>query len=512
MSDPNREEHRDFKPGVPIADCPDGAMLLGRLDEEDILLVRRGEEIFAVGPKCTHYSGPLGEGIVVGDTIRCPWHHACFSLRTGSALGAPAFDPIPRWRVEREGDRIFVREKLTPPAALKVTGKAVPSSIGIVGGGAAGFAAAHEVRRHGYDGPLTVITADDDPPYDRPNLSKDFLGGDMPPDWLPLQPEDFYKSAAIELLLQTRVQSIDARSRQLMFDRGPARTFDRLLVATGADPIRLEVPGASGPRVHYLRSIRDSQAILGASKTASRVVVIGAGFIGLEVAAALRERNIGVDVVAPEAVPLERVMGREVGTLVRRWHESHGVTFHLGQSLAQLDDRTVTLSGGATFTADIVVVGVGVRPAVALAERAGLAVDRGIAVDQCLETSAAGIFAAGDVARWPDPRSGDRIRVEHWVVAERQGQTAARNLLGCAEPFRAVPFFWSRHYDKTIRYVGHAENWDDLRIDGSLEAASCSVTFSRGGRRLAVATIGRDKESLRAEREMEVEPGAASHR
>jgi NADPH-dependent 2,4-dienoyl-CoA reductase/sulfur reductase-like enzyme len=442
---------------------------------------------------------------VAGDTIRCPWHHACFSLRTGTALGAPAFDPIPRWRVERKDDRVFVREKLPPPDRLSVTGRTVPSSICIVGGGAAGFAAAHEVRRQGYDGPLTMISADNDPPYDRPNLSKDFLGGDMPPDWLPLQTEEFYKSAGIELLLRTYVKAIDARARQLLFDQGPPRPFDRLLIATGADPVRLQVPGASEPHVHYLRSIRDSQAILEASKAARRVVVIGAGFIGLEVAAALRDRGIDVDVAAPEAVPLERVMGREIGSLVRRWHESHGVTFHLGQSLSRVDDGKVTLTDGTEIPADMVIVGVGVRPAVALAEGAGLAVDHGIVVNELLETSAAGIFAAGDVARWPDRRSGDRIRVEHWVVAERQGQTAGRNLLGFGERFEAVPFFWSKHYDTTIRYVGHAENWDDIRVDGSLDAADCSVTFSRGGRRLAVATIGRNQESLRAEREMETE-------
>jgi NADPH-dependent 2,4-dienoyl-CoA reductase/sulfur reductase-like enzyme/nitrite reductase/ring-hydroxylating ferredoxin subunit len=508
MADSDEATPPDLGAGIALSVLPDGGMLLGRVGSEDVLLARAGDALFAVGPHCTHYHGPLVDGLVVGDTVRCPWHHACFSLRTGEAVRAPALDPIACWRVERQGEMAFVREKLAErqsAPAVSTRARTLPSSVIIVGGGGAGLAAADMLRREGYDGPLTMISADDSPPPDRPNLSKDYLAGQAQDDWIPLRPPEFYVERRIELLLRTRVSSVDVGAKQVLLDGGPARTFDALLIATGADPVRLPIPGADGAQVHYLRSFADSRALVEKARTAKHVVVVGASFIGLEVSASLRARGLDVDVVAPERVPLERVMGREVGHFIQTLHEAQGVVFHLGQTVARLNGRAVTLSGGVTLDADFVVIGAGVRPATVLAEKAGLALDRGISVSEYLETSARGIFAAGDVARWPDPRSGGPIRVEHWVVAERQGQVAARNILGYRERFDAVPFFWSQHYDVTINYVGHAEQWDAVHLDGTLESRDCAVTYTRGDRRLAVATISRDRESLEAERAMELE-------
>jgi len=489
----------DLTAGVPVDSISDGGTLHGHVGDDEVLVARAGDRIFAVGAYCTHYHGRLADGLVVGDTVRCPLHHACFSLQTGDALRAPALDPIACWRVEQRDGKIFVREKLPPAQPSRSGATGPPSSIVILGGGAAGIAAANTLRQEGYGGPITMISADADPPVDRPNLSKDYLAGEAQDDWIPMWPPDLYKERQVELLLKTRVSSIEPAARALVLENGTRREFGALLIATGADPVHLPIPGGDGGTVHYLRSFADSRAIVERTSAAKHAVVVGASFIGLEVAASLRTRGIAVDVVAPDHLPLERVMGAELGRFIKSVHESHGVVFHLGETVTSVAGRAVTLSGGATIDADFVVMGVGVKPATSIAERSGLAVDRGITVNEFLETSAPGVFAAGDVARWPDPHTGERIRVEHWVVAERMGQVAARNMLGRRERFEAVPFFWSQHYDVTIRYVGHAERWDSVAVDGSLDSRDASVSFSRDGRRLAVATIERNRASLEAE-------------
>jgi NADPH-dependent 2,4-dienoyl-CoA reductase/sulfur reductase-like enzyme/nitrite reductase/ring-hydroxylating ferredoxin subunit len=507
MADTKDTPKPDFRAGFSLQQLADGGIAAGTVDGEDVILVRRGESIFAVGAHCTHYHGPLADGLVIGDTVRCPWHHACFNLRTGEALRAPALDPIACWRVERIDDSVFVREKLGEPAARQArpSGQpvAVPASIVIIGGGAAGLAAADMLRREGYGGSLTMISADDSSPCDRPNLSKDFLAGTAQEDWIPLRPPEFYTERGIDLLLNSRVSSLDIRGRRVHLENGMTYGFETLLIATGADPVRLDIPGATPSQIHYLRTFTDSRAIVAKSASAKRALVVGASFIGLEVAASLRARGLEVHVVAPESQPLERLLGQEVGRFVRRLHEEQGVVFHLGATVDRIDGRTATLSDASRVDADFVVVGVGVRPAIALAEQAGLTIDRGVAVSEYLETSAAGVFAAGDIARWPDPHSGAAIRVEHWVVAERQGQVAARNMIGRRERFDAVPFFWSQHYDVTINYVGHAEKWDAIEIDGDMAARNCVVTYKQNNRVLAVATIGRDRQSLEAEVMME---------
>jgi NADPH-dependent 2,4-dienoyl-CoA reductase/sulfur reductase-like enzyme/nitrite reductase/ring-hydroxylating ferredoxin subunit len=493
----------DLSQGIAIERLAAGAPVLGHVGGEAVLLVRRDGDVFAVAATCTHYGGPLAEGIVVGDTIRCPWHHACFSLRTGAALRAPALDGLTRWQVELRDGMVFVREPLPAEPRQTLGAAGMPASVVIIGGGAAGNAAAECLRQEGYAGPVTLLSADGAPPCDRPNLSKDYLAGSAPEDWMPLRPDSFYAESDIDIRLKTDVSAIDARARQITLAGGGTVPYDRLLLATGAEPVRLPIPGADQPHVHTLRTLADSRAIIADASGARRAIVIGASFIGLEVAAALRAREIEVHVVAPEQRPMERVLGPGMGDFVRALHEEHGVIFHLGDTVTAIDGKRATLKSGGVLEADLVVVGVGVRPRLTLAEQAGLKLDRGVVVDKFLESSIPGIFAAGDIARWPDPHSKDNIRVEHWVVAERQGQAAARNMLGTREAFDAVPFFWSQHYDVPINYVGHAEAWDAIDVDGDIMARDCLLRYKSKGRVLAVASIYRDVASLQAELAME---------
>jgi len=499
----NDLEKPDLRNGVALASIPDGGKLLGAVDGEEVLLVRRGTELFAVGAYCTHYHGPLADGLVVDDELRCPWHHACFSLRTGEALKAPALDPIQCWHIERVEDNVFVREKVVPAGPKQVSTTGHPASVIIIGGGAAGLAAADMLRREGYSGPVTMISADGAPPCDRPNLSKDFLAGTAPEEWIPLRPAEWYSERKIDLILNSRVMSLDTKQKNISTEQGKTYEYGVLLLATGADPVKLPLEGATPSRTLYLRSFADSKALAGKAISAKQVVVIGASFIGLEVAASLRARGIAVHVVAPDQIPMERILGSRVGAFIRSLHESHGVVFHLGETVRHVDGKKVNLTGGETIEADFIVLGVGVRPSIVLAEQAGLKMDRGIEVDEYLETSAPGVFAAGDAARWPDRHTRERIRVEHWVVVERQGQTAAKNMLGAGERFEAVPFFWSQHYDVPINYVGHAEKWDTIDIDGDVEKKDCSVSYKREGRTMALVTIFRDLESLEVESGME---------
>jgi apoptosis-inducing factor 3 len=494
----------DFTQGIPIADLAEGGMIQGRVGSEAVMLARNGGALFAIGAECTHYHGPLAEGLLVADTVRCPWHHACFSLRTGAALRAPALDPVACWRVEQENGKIFVREKLEPAARPALTPtRSPPRSIVIIGGGAAGNAAAEMLRQEGYAGPVTMLSADDAGPYDRPNLSKDYLAGNAPEEWIPLRSADFYRAQGIELQLGARVAAIDPGGREVRLRDGRRHPYDALLLASGAEPVRLTIPGSELPQVYYLRTLADSRALIAKATASRRAVVIGASFIGLEVAASLRARGLDVIVVAPEARPMETLFGSEVGDLVRNVHEEHGVAFRLGTRPAAIDSNGVVLDNGEHLDADLVVVGIGVRPETALATGAGLKVDRGVIVDAYLQTSTPGIWAAGDVARWPDRLSGENVRIEHWVVAERQGQTAARNMLGARERFDSAPFFWTQQHDLLLSYVGHAAKWDRVEIDGSLAAKDCRLIYWLGGRKLAVLTIGRDRDSLAAEIELE---------
>ena len=495
MSEPIPPTGPELTQGVPFADIPDGGILVGQAAGEPVLLVRRGNDVWAVAAACGHWGAPLADGIVVDCQIRCPWHHAWFDCRTGEAVGPPSPRDITTWEVSREGDRVRVGAKRKPAGPRTTQGG--PASVVMVGAGGAADMAAATLRREGYRGPVTLVGRDAEfIPMDRPNLSKDYLSGVAPEEWLPIRDAAFYKKHDLTLVTGVEVTKLEPAAHRVQLADGRALDYGALLLATGAAPIRLDIPGASLPHVFTLRTLPETRGILSHVQQGKPAVVIGASFIGLEAAYSLRARGMDVRVVAPDARPLERVLGPQLGDFVRALHEEHGVQFHLGRKPASITAQAVTLDDGTTLPAELVVMGVGVRPLTALAEAAGLTVDKGVVVDEFLRTSAADVFAAGDIARYPIP--GGSQRIEHWVVAQQQGMTVARNMLGRNERFRTVPFFWSQHFDVQINYVGHAERWDAIEIAGDIARRDATVAYRLGGKIVAVATIYRDRDSLRA--------------
>ena len=486
----------DLALGVEGSLLPPGGSLLGHADGEAVLLVRRGAHVYAVGATCTHYGSALAGGAIGDTTVRCPWHHATFDLRTGEALGAPALRPLPCWAVAEANGRLTVKGRRSPaPAPPQLEGPG-PASVLLVGAGAAGESAAEELRRRGYRGPVTLLDPDADTPLDRPNLSKDNLAGSAPEDWLWLHPDAFYQERQL-VRRRARVTALQPAERRVGLEDGSQLEYGALLLATGADPIQPQLPG-QGPPVFTLRRVADLRAILQVLPGRRRAAVLGASFIGLEAAASLRARDLEVHLAAPDAEPLIRVLGVQLGAAVRILHQRHGVVFHLGRRAVGLLPGGVALSDGSLAPGELVVAGVGVRPDLALAQAAGLEVDRGVLVDASQRTSAPGVWAAGDLARVPTP--GDRgLRIEHWAAAQDQGRAAARSMLGL-EPLapRAVPFFWSQHYDVTIAVVGWAEGWDAVEVEGRPEQLDCVARYRRQGRLVAVATINRDQASLEA--------------
>ncbi len=505
MSDEGTARGPDLAKGVPSVTLDEGKMLAGHVGADAVMIARVSGKLYAIGAECTHYHGPLAEGLLKNGAVRCPWHHACFSLTTGEAVGAPAFDPVACYVVEETDGKITVGTKLAPKSETS------PSPIGvnrvvIVGGGAGGFAAAEMLRRLGYIGDLTVFSADRDAPYDRPNCSKDFLSGDAPAEWMPLRDAAFYKENKIDLRLKTTVASFDTQAKTVILESGESHAYDVLILATGAEPQRPPIPGLDGDKTVLLRSLEDAEALSNAAGTAKIVAVVGASFIGLEAAAALVKRGLKVHVIAPEDVPFEKLLGATVGRWVKDLHESKGVDFHLGAKVQNHADGALHLDTGDRVEADVVVLGVGVRPRTGLAEAAGLTVDKGVVVDDRLR-AAANVYALGDIARYPDHISGELIRVEHWVHAQRQGQHVARTIMGEDKPYTDVPFFWSAHYDAAIHYDGHVEAFDRSEIEGSVAAYDATISYEKSGRRLAVATLNRDLASLEAEAAMEPDDG-----
>ncbi len=487
----------DLSSGVEFGRLVENEPLLGHFDGEPVILVRQGEQVFATGAICTHYGGPLAEGLVAGGTIRCPLHHARFSLRTGEAEGAPALNPLSCFKVRRQDGMVMIEEQKA--ADFRVACPLNPSSVVIVGAGASGAACADMLRAKGYAGPITLAGDEEPGPVDRPNLSKDFLAGTATEDWIPLRTREYYESIQVELLTGDPAVRISPAEHRVSLRSGRTLSYGSLLLATGAEPRSLSIEGADLPHVCRLRTLADSKAIIAKAERARTCAVIGSGFIGLEVAASLRHRGLQVSIIGQDSVPLGNVLGADLGRFIQKLHEEHGVRFLLNATPRAIGEDRVDLGDEQFVEAELVILGVGVSPRTSLAEAAGIQVDNGVIVNETLRANAPDVFAAGDLARYYESVSGEQVRIEHWVTAERQGQAVARSMLGIGGVFREAPFFWSQHYDVTIAYVGHAASWDNCEVKGDLEKHDACAIYRRNGRTIAVATIGRDRLSLSVE-------------
>lgn len=489
----------NFEAGIDVATIPEGAILAGRWRGKQIILAHQQGRYCALSGTCTHLGAPLEQGTLANGEVHCPWHHARFSLATGEAVAAPALSPLTSFGTAIRGGRLFITKRQPPPTPAA---PAQAPRVLILGGGAGGHACAQELLRSGFKGLTTVVSEDADPPYDRTFCSKQYLSGEKSRRESFLADDKLYRMSENAVLrLGCKAVAIDAQGRSLVFDSGERIEFDRLILAMGAQPKHPQWPGSERPNVHVLRTLRDADALVRACRRAKRVAVIGASFIGLEVAASLRQRKLAVHVITPEDAPLKKQLGADIGKMIQTVHEKNGVRFHFGRQVRHFDGKRVTLDDNSEIHADFVVAGIGVTPRTELAQAGGIACASedeggGVIVNERLETSHPGIFAIGDIARYPDPHTGRNIRVEHWVHAERQGQHVARVIMGHANRYMDVPFFWSVHFDTQIQYIGRVKSIVKARTEGSVKTRDFRRYYAGPRGDKAFASCNRDRDAL----------------
>ena len=487
-----------------INDLNNGEMRQVSVGETEVLLSRIDGKFYAVGAHCTHYKVALVEGVLNGHHVVCPWHNAYFDVTTGDQQQPPGLDSLACYEVRLEGENVIVSVPeqttgLRSPAMAEFDSNVDGRTFVILGAGAAGVHAAQTLRVAGYQGRIIMITQDDKLPYDRTKLSKDYFIGQTSADEMPLRSSDFYKEHGIEVLLNQQVKQVQTTTKAIAFANGDSLTYDALLVATGGKPRQLDIPGADLQNIFTLRSFNDTDRILTTSKQKGQAVVIGSSFIGMETAAGLSQHGLQVTVVSPDSVPFKKILGEEIGKLFQQVHEENGVTFKFERKAVQFEGNgkveAVVLDNGDRLSADIVIVGIGVQPATDFLEGVDLhPKDGSIVVDEYLR-AADGIYAAGDIARYPDWRTSESIRVEHWRVAAQQGRIAAQNMAGKAVKFRGVPLFWTMQFKFPLRYIGHAQSWDEIIVDGDLQKQEFIAFYVQKNKVLAVATSHKDTET-----------------
>jgi NADPH-dependent 2,4-dienoyl-CoA reductase/sulfur reductase-like enzyme/nitrite reductase/ring-hydroxylating ferredoxin subunit len=484
--------------------------LHGRVGQTEVLLVRQGDRLCAVSARCTHAGAPLQNGLVHSGKVHCPFHHAAFDLQTGEATLPPALSPLQVFEVKQQGTRAWVTGVAAappepgpicpiaaPPGGSPPAEGPIPASLSIVGAGAAGDAAAAMARQRGFAGTIHLLGSASLGPTDRTKLSKDFLTRGTDSSSLNLRSEAYWEAQRIDLRLGNPVVRIDAAAKQIHFADGAAQAFDKLLLAPGGAPGRPQIPGAEA--AHVIRTVQDCLSLQEATPAKTRVGIVGGGFIGMEAAAALRRRGCAVHLISPGKRPLEKVLGDAAAEVMQQLHEAEGVVFHMGRQVSEITEAGVRLDDGSQLALDVVLLAVGIAPRLELAQSAGLRQQDGVLVDAHMRTSHPDIYAAGDIARFVAPYSGESMRLEHWAVAQRQGQIAALAMIGQPQPYDSVPFFWTRHYETSLAYVGHAEGFDATTVFGDLHKKAGAVVYKKAGRPLAVATLGWQKKSLACE-------------
>jgi len=482
-----------------IDDLQDGEMKEVSIGEKSILLVRVKGEFHAIGSQCSHHGAPLVQGVLSGSRVRCPWHQACFDVVTGDLQEPPALDGLPHFDVRVEGENVIVKvpedikDQRTLPMA-QYDPRVDSRSFVIIGAGAAGNAAAEALRRDGFQGRVIMVTRESHLPYDRPQLSKGYLKQDRPGS-ATLRPRKFYIDHGIEILTNRVVTRVDASNKAIVFNDGSSLNWDKLLLATGSRPRRPNVPGAELQGIFTLRGLNDADQIKAAVEKASRAVVIGASFIGMETAASMTEWGLSVTIVARESIPFERTLGKEIGWMYQRIHEENGVSFKLDTGVSRFEGahkvRAVVLDNGDRLKADFVVVGIGVQPVTDFLKGVRVNPDGSVLVDKHL-CIAEDLYAAGDIATFVDWRTEERIRIEHWRVAEQHGCVAAHNMIGKDIEFHGIPFFWTGQFGISVRYVGHVTEWDEIIFHGDPSRRKFVAFYVKHDQVLAAAGCGHD--------------------
>ncbi|XP_060554576.1 apoptosis-inducing factor 3-like isoform X1 [Ruditapes philippinarum] len=487
--------------------CDADELKSGEMKEVDVggagtaLLVRDGADYYAIGPKCSHYGAPLSKGVLCNGRVRCPWHGACFNVKTGDIEEFPGLDSVPSFKVEVSDGKVKIhadKAALANTKYQKSMCKAAPGNknVVIIGGGPASVACVETLRQEGFQGDITICTKDKYIPYDRIKLSKAM---DIKPDAIALRNADFYKSNDITVKTDCEVKSVDTSNKSVSFVDGSSSKYDTLMIATGGQPRVLPIPGVDLQNVFSLRTPDDANKIAEAAN-GKNVVIIGSSFIGMEVAAYLADKAKTLSVVDIIKVPFQLALGEKVGGVLQKMHEEKGVKFHFEAGIKEFIGQNgklseAVLSNGTKIPADVAILGVGVVPATAFLKDSGIKMtDRGfVPVNENMATDQADVYAAGDIVEFPlFTVGGTNVNIQHWQMAHAHGRTAAYSIMGKKQPIRSVPYFWTVQYGKSVRYTGYGPGYDDVVVHGDLDDMKFVAFYTKGEDVVAVASLNFD--------------------